>query len=139
MPDATLYFIECGQVRLLLPTGRGRNFLLATRETGDIFGESCLSGEGVRREAAVAAQESIIRRMPCRSFVSNARRESRLEDVIRYLVLLLAETQATIATVGSGNKPGGRAGLLPRKKGEATVSPKSKVEHRDQWGDEAKP
>ena len=122
IPDAALYLIEHGQVRLLLPTGGGRHFLLATREAGDFFGESCLSGEGVRREAAVAAQETILRRMACRRFLSSARRESRLEDVIRYLVLLLVEMQETIATLNSGNKPERRTGPVPKTGADAGAS-----------------
>jgi CRP/FNR family transcriptional regulator, cyclic AMP receptor protein len=47
-PDQTVYFIERGQVKLLMRSPEDRECLLAIHTTGDIFGELCLSGLGAR-------------------------------------------------------------------------------------------
>jgi len=60
--------------------------------------------------------------MSCRRFVSRARRESLLEDVIRYLVLLLVEEQEAIAMLISGIKAEHRTGLLPKTGADAAAS-----------------
>jgi CRP-like cAMP-binding protein len=48
---------------MLSPEGRER--LLAVNATGDIFGESRLSGLGPRLETASATEESILKQIPC--------------------------------------------------------------------------
>ncbi len=40
--DSTVYFIESGQVKLLMLSPEGRECLLAIHASGDIFGELCL-------------------------------------------------------------------------------------------------
>jgi CRP/FNR family cyclic AMP-dependent transcriptional regulator len=131
MPNATLYFIECGQVRLYISAGSGQDYLLATRTTGDFFGESCLFGGGVRQETAVATQETIVRAMSRRCFLSNARRDSRLEDVMRYLTLILAEALEKIAALSSGSKPGltphsTAGGCIPENKADRVYQQEEK-------------
>jgi len=51
---------------MLSPEGRER--LLAVQTTGDIFGESCLSGLGPRLETATAMEETVIKQIPCSKF-----------------------------------------------------------------------
>ncbi len=56
--DELVYFIESGQVKLLMLSPEGRECLLAIHTTGDIFGELCLSGLGPRLETATAMEET---------------------------------------------------------------------------------
>lgn len=42
--DETIYFIESGQIKLLMLSPEGNECLLAILTAGDIFGELCLSG-----------------------------------------------------------------------------------------------
>ena len=44
--DEMVYFIENGQVKLLMLSPEGRNASLPSTGEGDIFGELCLSGLG---------------------------------------------------------------------------------------------
>ena len=44
----TVYFIEGGQIKLLMLLPEGKECLLAIHTAGDIFGELCLSGLGAR-------------------------------------------------------------------------------------------
>ena len=47
--DEMVYFIESGQIKLLLLSPEGKECLLAIHSGGDIFGELCLAGLGARR------------------------------------------------------------------------------------------
>ena len=58
--DEMVYFIESGQIKLLMLSPEGRERLLAVHTTGDIFGESCLSGLGPRLETATAMEETVL-------------------------------------------------------------------------------
>ena len=42
--DEMVYFIESGQIKLLMLSPEGKECLLAIHSAGDIFGELCLSG-----------------------------------------------------------------------------------------------
>ena len=52
--DETVYFIESGQIKLLMLSSEGKECLLAIHAAGDIFGELCLSRLGARLETATA-------------------------------------------------------------------------------------
>jgi len=67
--DPMVYFIESGRVKLLLPSSEGKECLLAIRNSGDIFGELCLSGQSTRLETAIAMRETTIKQMPHCSFI----------------------------------------------------------------------
>src|SRR4030095_8859600 len=55
--DELVFFIESGQVKLLMLSPGGKECLLAIHASGDIFGELCLSGLGERLESAIAMGE----------------------------------------------------------------------------------
>src|SRR6185295_13225282 len=67
-PGETVYFIESGQVKLLMLSPEGRECLLAIYTAGDIFGELCLSGLGARVETAVAMEETVLKQIPRSKF-----------------------------------------------------------------------
>src|SRR4029453_17629742 len=58
--DELVYFIETGQIKLLILSPEGKECLLAIHSAGDIFGELCLSGLGARPETAIAMEETVI-------------------------------------------------------------------------------
>jgi CRP-like cAMP-binding protein len=62
--DEMVYFIESGQIKLLMLSPEGRERLLAVHTTGDIFGELRLSGLGPRLETATAMEETILKQKP---------------------------------------------------------------------------
>src|SRR5882672_12665739 len=65
----TIYFIESGQVKLLMLSPEGKECLLAIHTAGDIFGEMCLSGLGPRLETAIAMEDTSLKRIPCAQFL----------------------------------------------------------------------
>ena len=44
--DDMVYFIEKGQIKLLMVSSEGKECLLAIHSDGDIFGELCLAARG---------------------------------------------------------------------------------------------
>jgi hypothetical protein len=52
--DEMVYFIETGQIKLLMLSSEGKECLLAIHAAGDIFGELCLAGLGARLGTATA-------------------------------------------------------------------------------------
>ncbi|HVO91711.1 MAG TPA: Crp/Fnr family transcriptional regulator [Terriglobales bacterium] len=97
--DEMVYFIEAGQIKLLLLSPEGRECLLAIHGSGDIFGELCLAGLGARHESAVAMQQSTIKQIPCSQFFARLSRESLLEGFVRYLAVRVADQQRVIANL----------------------------------------
>src|SRR6185369_6246500 len=63
-----VYFIESGQVKLLMLSPEGKECLLAIHTAGDIFGELRLSGLDARRETATAMEETTLKQIPRSKF-----------------------------------------------------------------------
>ena len=61
--DEAVYFIESGQIKLLMLSAQGKECLLAIHGGGDIFGELCLSGLGARLETATAMKATILKQI----------------------------------------------------------------------------
>ena len=79
-PDDMVYFIENGQIKLLMVSSEGKECLLAIHSDGDIFGELCLSELGVRSETATTMKETTLKRIPYSRFlpVCNATRSLKV-------------------------------------------------------------
>lgn len=97
--DKMIYSIESGQVKLMMYTQEGREYLLAIRAVGDIFGELCLSGQLTRKETAVAMQEARLLAMSYPDLLKILRGESLLEDLIQYLACCIAQQQEAIGSL----------------------------------------
>ena len=74
--DEMVYFIESGQIKLLMLSSEGRECLLAIHTDGDIFGELCLSGLGARLETATAMKPTSLKQIPCSQFFARLSRDS---------------------------------------------------------------
>jgi len=97
--DQMVYFIESGQIKLLMLSPEGKECLFAIHSAGDIFGELCLSGSGARRETATAMEETILERIPSSQFLARLSRDSLLEGFVRYLAVRIADQQQVIANL----------------------------------------
>ncbi len=89
--DGMIYYIEGGQVKLLLPSTEGKQCLTSIRTSGDIFGEPCLSGQSVRLEMAVAMMDCSIKRIQAGEFVRYMKSNSMMESLIQYLAVKVSE------------------------------------------------
>src|ERR1700693_2781544 len=95
--DEMVYFIESGQIKLLMLSPEGKECLLAIHSAGDIFGELCLYGLGSRLETATAMEETILKKIPSSQFLARLSRDSLLEGFVRYLAVRIANQQQVIA------------------------------------------
>jgi CRP/FNR family transcriptional regulator, cyclic AMP receptor protein len=97
--DEMVYFIETGQIKLLLLSPEGKECLLAIHSGGDVFGELCLAGLGARHETATAMKETKLKQIPCPQFFARLSRDSLSEGFVRYLAVRIADQQQVIATL----------------------------------------
>ncbi len=120
-PGNTLYYIESGQVKLLMLSPEGRECLLAIYTAGDLFGESCLSGSGVRLETAIAREETVLRPLTIPRFFAQLGRDGLGEGFMKYLTVRIADQQEVIAnlvTADSEQRLGKTLLQLARKLGK---------------------
>ena len=97
--DEMVYFIESGQVKLLMLSSEGKECLLAIHSVGDVFGELCLSGLGTRLETATAMKQTILKQIPCAQFLGRLSHDSLFEGFVRYLAVRIADQQQVIANL----------------------------------------
>jgi CRP/FNR family transcriptional regulator, cyclic AMP receptor protein len=119
--DQLVYFIESGQIKLLMLSPEGKECLLAIHSAGDIFGELCLSGSDARLETATAMEDTILKQIPSSQFLARLSRGSLLEGFVRYLAMRIADQQQVIAnmvTVDSEQRLGKTLLQLARKMGK---------------------
>ena len=95
--DEMIYFVESGQVKLLMLSPAGKECMLAIRSAGDIFGELCLCGLHERFDTATAMTATVLKRIPSTQFLAGLSRDSLLEEFVRYLAVRIADQQQVIA------------------------------------------
>jgi CRP/FNR family cyclic AMP-dependent transcriptional regulator len=95
----TVYFIERGQIKLVMVSSEGKECMLAIHGAGDVFGELCLSGLGGRLETATAMEDTVLKEMPCGKFLDRLANDSLLEGFIKYLAVRVADQQQVIANL----------------------------------------
>ena len=135
--DELVYYIETGQIKLLMLSPEGRECLLAIHTAGDIFGELCLSGLGARVETATAMEETNLKQVPCSRFFARLDRDSLFEGFVRYLAVRIADQQQVIAdlvTVDSEQRLGKTLLRLARtmgKKDPRSIRLEPKISHEE--------
>ena len=135
--DEMVYFIESGQIKLLMLSSEGKECLLAIHSDGDIFGELCLSGLGVRQETATAMKATTLKLIPCSQFFTRLKRDSLFEGFVRYLAVRIADQQQVIAnlvTVDSEQRLGQTLLQLARtmgKKDPRSIRIELKITHEE--------
>lgn len=95
----TVYFIEQGQIKLVMVSAEGKECMLAIHGAGDVFGELCLSGLGGRLETATAMEVSYLKEIPCHKFLDRLATDSLLEGFIKYLAVRISDQQQVIANL----------------------------------------
>jgi CRP/FNR family transcriptional regulator, cyclic AMP receptor protein len=135
--DELVYYIESGQIKLLMLSPEGRECLLAVHTAGDIFGELCLSGLGARLETATAMEETYLKQIPCSKFFARLGRDALFEGFVRYLAVRIADQQQVIAdlvTVDSEQRLGKTLLRLARtmgKKDPRSIRLEPKISHEE--------
>lgn len=101
--DDMVYFIESGQVKLLMLSPEGKECLLDIRSAGDLFGELCLSGLGHRLETATAMKPTVLKQIPSGQLLERLSRDLLLDRFVRYLASRLTDQQEVIANMVTGD------------------------------------
>lgn len=120
-PAGCMYFIQSGQIKLLMLSPEGKECLLAIHTPGDTFGELCLAGSSSRQETATAMEDTTLKRLPCREFLQHLTHNSLFEGFVQYLATRVGEQQRVIAnliTVDSEHRLGETLLLLAHKLGQ---------------------
>lgn len=106
----SVYFIESGQIKLLMRSTEEKDCLLAILASGDIFGELCLSGSGARMETAIAMEETALKQISRPKFFARLEHDALfVVGFVQYLAVRLADQQqliANLATVSSEQRLG---------------------------------
>jgi len=97
--DEMVYFIESGQIKLLMLSSEGKECILAIHAAGDIFGELCLAGLGARLETATAMKQTTLKQIPCNQFFARLSHDSLFEGFVQYLAVRIADQQQVIANL----------------------------------------
>jgi CRP/FNR family cyclic AMP-dependent transcriptional regulator len=132
-----IYFIESGQIKLLMLSPEGKECLLAIYTSGDIFGELCLSGLEGRMEIAMAMEETVLKMIPSSKFLLRLSSDSLLEGFVQYLAVRIADQQeaiANLATVDSEQRLGKVLLQLARKLGKKdprSIRIEQKISHEE--------
>lgn len=135
--DEKVYFIESGQIKLLLLSPEGKECLLAIHSAGDVFGELCLAGLGARHETATAMKETRLKQIPCAQFFARLSRDALTEGFVRYLAVRIADQHQVIAnlvTVDSEQRLGQTLLQLARtmgKKDPRSIRIELKISHEE--------
>jgi CRP/FNR family transcriptional regulator, cyclic AMP receptor protein len=139
-PDDTVYFIESGQIKLLMFSSEGKECLLAIHGAGDIFGELSLSGIGARGETATAMKTTVVKQIGCGQFFDCLSRDSLFQGFVRYLAVRVADQQQVIAnlvTVDSEQRLGQTLLQLARtmgKKDPRSIRIELRISHEELSG-----
>ena len=127
-----IYFIESGQIKLLMLSPEGKECLLAIHTTGEVFGELCLANSEVRQESAIAMEDTVLRTIPCETFFRHLSSNLLVEGFAQHLANRVSEQQriiATLLTVDSEHRLGEILLALARKLGTPDP-PCLRIEHK---------
>lgn len=133
----SVYIIESGQVKLLRFSPEGKECLLTILTQGETFGELCLAGSGVRHEAAVAMEDTRLRRVSYVDFFRHLDQNSLVEPFMLYLATRISEQQRIITnliTVDSEHRLGETLLFLAQKLGQpnpACTRIEKKITHEE--------
>jgi len=120
-PAGSVYFIQSGQIKLLMLSPEGKECLLAIHTPGDTFGELCLARSSSRQETATAMEDTSLKRIPCAQFFRHLTNNSLVEGFVQYLAARVGDQQQIIShliTVDSEHRLGETLLLLARKLGQ---------------------
>lgn len=100
--DDLLYIIVDGNVKLLTPSSENKDCLLAIHTSGDLFGETCLSGLGARVETATAMEDTVLRQITRRHFLARLQMEPMfVTQFISYLTNRISDQKRLIANLAT--------------------------------------
>jgi CRP/FNR family cyclic AMP-dependent transcriptional regulator len=95
----SVFFIQTGQVKLIMLSSEGKECMLAIHAARDIFGEMCLADAGTRQETATAMEDTRLKEIPAGRFLELLGKHALLEGFVRYMAVRVADQQQVIANL----------------------------------------
>lgn len=100
--DKMIYFILRGQVKIVMNSFDGKECLLSIYSVGDLFGETCLAGLGARMATAIAMEYTILKKIPCETFLL-ALSGTQLQTFLQYILRQVIEQQIQLTDLTTLN------------------------------------
>jgi CRP/FNR family cyclic AMP-dependent transcriptional regulator len=88
-PADAVYFMREGKVKVSVLSELGKEAVVAIHDTGDFFGEGCLTGQSLRLATAATMTESVITRIDKAAMVRVLHDEPKFTE--RFLAYLLEQ------------------------------------------------
>lgn len=95
--DRRIYFVESGGVKLGVTSDHGRDCLLDVMVTGELFGESCLTGSHERLETATSVARSVLKAVAYEDIFPFLRHHSLYEPFMVELATRIGELESMVA------------------------------------------
>lgn len=94
-----VYFIEVGQVKVLMRSLEGKECIVAIHSLGDVFGKFCIGRLDELAEKVIAMSNTQLKTISYTKFLAHLTKESLLEGFVKYLGVRLAEKKQVIANL----------------------------------------
>jgi CRP-like cAMP-binding protein len=82
-----VFYVQAGKVKLTVLSDQGKEAVVAVLDTGDFFGEQCLTGQLVRTATATALEDATILRIAQDTMVRTLREEPSFSELFLKYVL----------------------------------------------------
>lgn len=93
-----MYYLQSGNVKLVVEAKNGKKAVLAILRKGDLFGEGCLGRDSLRMFSAMAIQPSTLARVRKTTIVSTIQQEPAFAKLfIAYLVARIGRIEEDVA------------------------------------------
>ena len=86
-PADSVFYIQKGKIKVCIVSEQGKEAIVALHESGDFFGEGCLSGQPLRLATVFAIMDSVVMRLDKASIARVLREEPKFSAMfISYLL-----------------------------------------------------
>lgn len=109
--DRSIYLVERGQVKAVVPSRDGKDCLLGIYTVGDVFGESCML-DNERVETVTAMTDLVLRRISSSRVLSALADSGLREEFVKYLARRVFEQQQLITDLITADSEYRLAALL---------------------------
>ena len=86
-PADSVFYIQKGKVKVCIVSEQGKEAIVALHESGDFFGEGCLSGQPLRLATVSAMLDSVITRLDKASITRVLREEPKFSEMFMSYLL----------------------------------------------------
>jgi len=86
-PADAVFYIQSGEIKLVVVSENGKDGVIAMLRAGDFFGEGCLAGQALHMASAIATMESSIVRIEKDTMIRLLHQEPKLSEMFTTFLL----------------------------------------------------